>query len=206
MLSKAENHAMLPQSVSTPKVKLTPVMQALAHWAAIDEGDKVLDMACGNGALLRLISQQIECSLCGIASSMEQYRAVRAMLPDADILYAQPEDIPWRENSFDVVMCGLPFYSMEDPGKILREALRVLKPGGQFLLATAWYPAPLRQLYNCFSGRWEEAQTPVMYGKQEMVATLEAVGFRNVTWRAADMRVGITIGWKAPNKKDAQED
>lgn len=205
MLSKAENHTMLPKSVAATKARLTPAMHALAHWAAIDAGDKVLDMACGNGALLRMISQQIECSICGIASSVEQYRSVRGMLPDADILFAQPEDIPWRENSFDVVMCGLPFYTMEDPGKILKEALRVLKPGGQFLLATAWYPAPLRQLYNCLSGRWEDTHTPVMYNKHEMLATLEAVGFHNVTWRAADMRVGITIGWKKPIKKDTQE-
>ena len=205
MLSKAENHVMLPKSAVAAKARLTPAMHALAQWAAIDAGDKVLDIACGNGALLRMISKQIECNLCGIASSVEQYRSVRAMLPDADILFAQPEDIPWRENSFDVVMCGLPFYAMEDPAKVLKEALRVLKPGGQFLLATTWYPAPLRQLYNCFSGRWEDTQTPVLFGKHEMLATLEAVGFRNVTWRAADMRVGITIGWKKPFKKDTTE-
>ena len=205
MLSKAENHATLPKPAVAAKGRLTPAMHALAQWAAIDVGDKVLDMACGSGALLRMIGQQIECGLCGIAASVEQYRTVRSMLPDADILFAQPEDIPWRENSFDVVLCGLPFYSMEDPGKVLKEALRVLKPGGQFLLATTWYPAPLRQLVNCFSGRWEDVQSPVLYGKHEMLATLEAVGFRNVTWRAADMRVGITIGWKKPLRKDTAE-
>lgn len=206
MLSKAENHATLPKPAVAAKGRMTPAMHALAQWAAIDAGDKVLDMACGNGALLSLISQEMECSICGIASSVEQYRSVRAMLPNADILFAQPEDIPWKENSFDVVMCGLPFYAMEEPGKVLKEALRVLKPGGQFLLATTWYPAPLRQLYNCFSGHWEDdLQSPVLYGKHEMLATLDAVGFHNVTWRAADMRVGITIGWKKPVKKDMTE-
>ncbi len=206
MLSKAENHATLPKPSVTVKGRMTPTMHALAQWAAIDTGDKVLDMACGNGALLRMISQQIECTLCGIASSVEQYRSVRAMLPDADVLFAQPEDIPWRENSFDVVMCGLPFYAMEDPGKVLKEALRVLKPGGQFLLATTWYPAPLRQLVNRFSGSWDETQSPMLYGKHEMLATLEAIGFHNVTWRAADMRLGITIGWKKAPKKAEPED
>lgn len=206
MLSKAENNATLPKQSIAPKFKMPPAMHALAQWAAIDAGDKVLDMACGNGSLLRLISQQIECDLCGIASSIEQYRSVRAMLPEADVLYAQPEDIPWRDHSFDVVMCGLPFYAMEEPGKVLKEALRVLKPGGQFLLATTWYPAPLRQLVNCLSVRGEENESPVMYGKHEMLATMEAVGFQNVTWRATDMRVGITIGWKKPTKRHSTED
>jgi hypothetical protein len=58
--------------------------------------------------------------------------------------------------------------------------------------------APLRQLINCFSGHWEDTQPPVLYGKHEMLAALEAVGFQKVTWRAADMRVGVTIGWKKP--------
>ena len=198
MISKAENQPVLPKLNMTAKGRLTPAMHALNQWAAIDSGDKVLDMACGSGMLLKLINQRVDANLCGIASTVEQSRAVRAMLPESDILFAQPEDIPWRESSFDVVLCGLPFYAMEDPGKALKEALRVLKPGGQFLLATTWYPVPLRQLINCFSGLWEDAQPPVFYGKHEMLAALEAVGFQKVTWRAADMRVGVTIGWKKP--------
>ncbi len=196
MLSKAENHAVLPKPAMAFKGRLTPSMHALLQWAAIDAGDKVLDMACGNGALLRLISRRTDCHLCGIASSVDQYRSVRATLPNADILFSQPEDVPWHEGSFDVVMCGMSMSAMEDPGKVLKEALRVLKPGGQFLLASAWYPAPLRQLVNRMNGRVEEEQSPLLYGKHEMLATLEAAGFRKVTWRAVDMRVGVTIGWK----------
>ena len=205
MLSKAENHAMLPKPAAAAKGKMTPAMHALAQWSAIDAGDKVLDMACGNGALLNMVSQQIECNLCGITSSMEQYRYLRTILPNADILFAQPEDIPWRENSFDVVICSLSFQSMEDPGKVLKEALRVLKPGGQFVLATTWYPTPLRQLFNKFTNKWDESDAPIMYGKHEMMATLESVGFQNVTWRAADIRIGITIGWKKPVNRDVEE-
>ena len=205
MLSKAENHSMLPKPAAATKGKMAPAMHALAQWAAIDAGDKVLDMACGNGALLNVISQQIECNLCGIASSMEQYRYLRSMLPNADILFSQPEDIPWRENSFDVVMCSLPFQAMEDPGKVLKEALRVLKPGGQFVWATTWYPAPLRQLLNRFTNNLDGPDSSVMYGKHEMMATLESLGFLNVTWRAADIRIGITIGWKKPDIRDEEE-
>ncbi len=206
MLSKAENNVMLPKQAMTTKSKMTPTMHALAQWAAIDAGDRVLDMSCGNGALLRMISQQIECNLCGIASSMDQYKSLRSLLPYADILFAQPEDIPWREDSFNVIMCGLPLFAMEEPGKILKEALRVLKPGGQFLLASTWYPAPLRQIYNKLTTHWEDSQTSVMFGKQEMLATLESVGFQNVSWRAADIRIGITIGWKKPNPRDTVQE
>ena len=197
MITKAEQHAPLIQPSMKVRGRLTSIMHALAHWAMLDAGDKVLDMACADGQLLGLLGRRAEVELCGIAPTVEQSRAIRQALPSADVLYAKPEDIPWRASSFDVVMCGMPFYAMGDPGKVLKEALRVLKPGGQFLMAAAWYPAPLRQLVNCFSLHWEDTQQPpVICGKHEMLATLEAMGFEKVSWRAADVRVGVTIGWK----------
>ncbi len=196
MLSKAANRTVLPTPIIAPKVRMSSSVRALAQWAAIDAGDKVLDMACGNGELLFHLGKQVECELCGIVPTMEQVRTVRSMIPTADIMYAQPEDIPWKDASFDVVLCSLPFYLMEDPGKVLQEAIRVLKPGGEFLMAADWYPMPLRQVLNYFFGYVEEPQRPICYGKHEMLASLESVGFQKVTWRAADIRVGVTIGWK----------
>ncbi|MFP2959494.1 class I SAM-dependent methyltransferase [Myxococcus sp. 1LA] len=50
--------------------------------------------------------------------------------PDARILYANVEELPFPAASFDAVVSSLVFCSVEAPARALAEILRVLRPGG----------------------------------------------------------------------------
>lgn len=43
--------------------------------------------------------------------------------------------LPFGDNTFDVVTCIHSFHQCPDPDKAMREVLRVLKPGGRYLLS-----------------------------------------------------------------------
>lgn len=43
------------------------------------------------------------------------------------------EKLPFSDDSFDTLVCTLTLCSVQDPGQVLREVRRVLKPGGRLL-------------------------------------------------------------------------
>lgn len=204
MLQKTQEPLLMQAAAPMGLNRLTAAMRGICQWAVIDEGDRVLDMDCGSGALLRALAQKASCQLCGMTQDVERSRQARCQLPDADILFAQPEDIPWHDEAFDLVVCTLPLNAMDNPKRSLSEVLRVLKKGGQFLLANPWYPSPLRQLVNHFSFQADEGKGPACYSRQDIMAALEAAGFENVTWHTPELGMSVTVGWRNRTLKETQ--
>jgi SAM-dependent methyltransferase len=60
-------------------------------------------------------------------------RNVRARHPDARVLRAPAEDLPFPDHSFDVAVCTLVLCGVDDQPRTLRELRRVLRPGGRLL-------------------------------------------------------------------------
>ena len=53
--------------------------------------------------------------------------------PDATLLRAPAEDLPFNDESFDVVVSTLVLCTVDDQPRALREVRRVLRPGGRLL-------------------------------------------------------------------------
>ncbi|HEV2255466.1 MAG TPA: class I SAM-dependent methyltransferase [Streptosporangiaceae bacterium] len=60
-------------------------------------------------------------------------RAARAHCPDARVLRAPAEDLPFDDDSFDVAVSTLVLCGVDDQPRALRELRRVLRPGGRLL-------------------------------------------------------------------------
>ena len=176
MLTKTQAERRFTFSLNT-ETRLSLSMRACAAWAAIEEHDKVLDMACGQGALLAHLNNQYRITACGMCETPDQARIVREKLENADVVPGRMEDIPWRDGSFHVVMLSGALRG--DVQRILDEALRVLHAGGQFVMS-----APLIRSHgeNDLS-------------KREIMRLMQEVGFEEVSFRAAGL-AGVIIGWK----------
>ena len=184
MLTKTE--AMGYSIAEKKQQRLSPSMKACASWAALEEHDKVLDMACGSGALLNHLNQKMRLTLCGMCRRADQARAISEMLGEADVIPARMDDIPWRDSTFDVVL--LSAHMKGEPKRILDEVIRVLRPGGQFVMAS-------RVL--AFRGEGE-------YNRREIMRLMQEAGFREVSFRATGL-CGAIVGWK-PGQIDAMRD
>ena len=60
-------------------------------------------------------------------------RVAHEHAPDAQVLLAPAEDLPFEDDSFDAVVSTLVLCGVDDQPRALREARRVLRPGGSLL-------------------------------------------------------------------------
>jgi len=124
--------------------QLEPVQVRLTELAVIQEGEQVLDVACGTG----LVSFPVA-SLVGPAGTLfgvdisegmiEIARTITAekVLGQARFKRMDAEDLQIDDSSYDVAICALGLMYVPQPQKALQEMYRVLKPGGR-AVASVW--------------------------------------------------------------------
>lgn len=115
----------------------------------------LLDVGCGGGqALIRMKEQYPHLRLTGIDTSrgMITRACNRAHIKDCEInfLVADAEAIPFQDSSFEVVYSFGSAKHWSNPLKGIGECWRVLKPGGELLIADATSDATREQVENFF--------------------------------------------------------
>ena len=100
--------------------------------AGLPEGARVLDMGAGGGEAVRLMrdaglnAQGIDLAPCGEG------------VEPGDFLHT-----PYPDGSFDAVLSQCAFFISGDVPGALREAQRILKPGGKLLLSDVFFESPV---------------------------------------------------------------
>jgi SAM-dependent methyltransferase len=101
-------------------------------------GRRVADIGCGEGSwLLEFLRWGAEPSdVAGIDLMPARIERARRRIPQADLHVGSASELPWPDESFDIVSQFTVFMNMFDPalkGAVAAEMLRVLKPGGGIL-------------------------------------------------------------------------
>jgi len=90
-------------------------------------GERILDVGCGTGENLQFF-QEKWCSLTGIDPSKEKLDVARQKYGDrAELVLAQPDDIPFSDNEFDIVTLVNVLEISDNPQKIIEEVIRVCR-------------------------------------------------------------------------------
>jgi ubiquinone/menaquinone biosynthesis C-methylase UbiE len=108
----------------------TQSAEALLDDAGVGTGHKVLDVATGAGYVAAAAARRGAQPL-GIDFSATQVRLARERYPDLRFEQADAEALPFEPESFDAVVSAFGFCHLPHPDLALREAFRVLKPGGR---------------------------------------------------------------------------
>ncbi|MBV8394269.1 MAG: bifunctional demethylmenaquinone methyltransferase/2-methoxy-6-polyprenyl-1,4-benzoquinol methylase UbiE [Alphaproteobacteria bacterium] len=136
---------------------------ALADAVAPRPGEKLLDVAGGTGdvafRLLRKQGERGDVTVCDINAAMLEVgrdRAVdRGLLRGLTWTTGDAENLPFPDRSFDAYTIAFGLRNVTDIDKALREAHRVLKPGGRYfcLEFSKVTVAPAAKLYDAYSER-----------------------------------------------------
>ena len=117
----------------------------------LKEGDKILDLGCGNGRFYEVVKNK-KVDYYGIDNSETLIKIAKTKYPEANFQVGDALNLPFSDNFFDKVYSIAVFHHI--PSKkfrlqFLNEAKRVLKPGGLFLL-TVWDLLAIKKIRRLF--------------------------------------------------------
>ena len=131
-----KDYNVISDQFSRAREKIWEEMKFLADDYLI-EGEKVLDLGCGNGRFYELLNKG---DYIGVDSSEELIKIARKRYPKVKFQVADALNLPFPDNYFDKVYAIAVFHhipSKELREKFLSEIKRVLKPEG-FMIITVW--------------------------------------------------------------------
>src|ERR1700723_2191505 len=154
--------------------------------AELKEGETVLDLGSGGGIDVLLSARRVGPS--GKAYGLDMTEDMLALAREnqkkagaenVEFLKGEIEAIPLPDNSVDVIISNCVINLSADKDKVLREAFRVLKPGGRFavsdVVTRGEIPREIRQSVlawvGCVAGAMEE---------NEYSSKLSSAGFKQI--------------------------
>ena len=172
--------------------------------AQLNAGETVLDLGSGGGIDVLLSAKRVGPT--GKAYGLDMTDDMLALarenqrksgLTNVEFLKGEIEHIPLPDNSVDVIISNCVINLSADKDRVLREAFRVLKPGGRFavsdVVTRGSVPAEIREKVllwvGCIAGALDE---------HDYRARLAAAGFTNADveptriYRVEDARAFLT--------------
>jgi ubiquinone/menaquinone biosynthesis C-methylase UbiE len=154
--------------------------------AKLNPGEIVLDLGSGGGIDVLLSAKRVGPS--GKAYGLDMTDEMLALarenqlksgVENVEFVKGEIENIPLPDNSVDVVISNCVINLSADKGRVLREAFRVLKPGGRFavsdVVTRGEVPAEVRQSMllwvGCIAGALQD---------YDYVANLAKAGFEEI--------------------------
>ncbi len=119
------------------------------------DGDRVLDIGCGNGRLYQLFEKN-QVSYTGVDQSSELIKIAQEKYPEGQFVVSEMRELPFEDSSFDVVYAIASFHHLPDEEsriKALEEMKRVLKPGS-YIVMTNWNLHSRSTSKNIEKGKW----------------------------------------------------
>jgi len=183
--------------------------------AQVNAGETVLDLGSGGGIDVLLSARRVGPTgrAYGLDMTDEMLALARenqrkAGVGNVEFLKGEIEHIPLPDNSVDLIISNCVINLSADKDRVLREAFRVLKPGGRFavsdVVTRGEIPSAIRRSVElwigCLSGALDEG---------DYTAKLSAAGFEDVSieptrvYKAADAKAfldghGIDVDEIAP--------
>jgi SAM-dependent methyltransferase len=112
---------------------LEPSYEKLLRETGVGAGTTFLDIGCGSGMFCQLAAQ-LGARVSGLDAAESLLAIARERVPQGDFRTGEMEELPYADQTFDVVAGINAFQFAASPLKALQEARRVSKPGAPLVI------------------------------------------------------------------------
>jgi ubiquinone/menaquinone biosynthesis C-methylase UbiE len=168
------------------------------------DGGDVLEVAPGPGFLAIEMARSGKLHVTGLDISKTFVELARKNAAQAgvrvDFRAGNASEMPFAENSFDLLVCRAAFKNFSEPQKALREMHRVLRPGGTGVIIDLRRDTPMTEIQRYIDhmglnawNRWVTTLTfrfmllKRAYTKPELEKMLEGIGFAKAEVRTDEI-------------------
>jgi arsenite methyltransferase len=158
--------------------------------ADLHEGETVLDLGSGAGADVLISARRVGSTGRAIGLDMTdemlalaRANAQQAGAANAEFVKGHIEDIPLPDASVDVVISNCVINLSADKPRVLREAARVLKPGGRFAVSDVIADPDMDEATKADMQQWTGCVAGALT-EHEFIDALTAAGLTDIEIRA----------------------
>lgn len=170
-------------------------LQRLASRIGVSGGDRVLDIACGLGEWLHVCSER-GASVSGIDLSERATEYCKRNIPEGEFFTQPAENLPFENNSFDVVTCLGSLEHFVEPVIALKEMARVASKNAIFLILVPNADFLTRKI-RLYGGTNQKDAKEVVRTLGEWEVLFNQAGL-SVTKKWKDLHV-LSLGWIGMN-------
>lgn len=165
-------------------------IEPMLDTAGITAGKRLLDVACGTGALTAMAAERGAMPV-GLDYVESMVSAARSLHPGLEFRQGDAEALPFEDGAFDAVVCNFGILHFPNPEQAIAEAFRVLAPGGRYAFSS-WRPPDQSPFMALLLGSVEkhgDMKVPIPPGPPmfrfsdpaECEKVMAATGFSNVS-------------------------
>ncbi|MET0274067.1 MAG: class I SAM-dependent methyltransferase [Phenylobacterium sp.] len=142
----------------------------------------VIDLGSGTGRFTPALADAFGGPVYGVepAAKMRQVAEAQASHPEVSYLAGEAAKIPLPAASADLVLMFLSFHHVPDRAAAAAEILRVLKPGGRFILRSTFKERIPDHWWRAFFPRSQQVEEAMFPTTAEAQAVFEVAGFATV--------------------------